>query len=80
MSLKPYIPVPMLPGPVSVPDSILETMYRDYGTDDLDEAYLQLYKATGENLASLAGAHRALHNRMHAAGQYHQHSPGDMHC
>ncbi len=56
MSSKPYIPVPMLPGPVTVPDSVLETMQHDYGTDDFDEAYLELYKTTGENLAALAGA------------------------
>lgn len=55
MSSKPYIAVPMLPGPVTVPDSVLEIMRRDYGTDDFDEAYLELYKATGENLATLAG-------------------------
>jgi len=30
-------------------------------------------------LASLAGAHRALHNKMHAAGHFHNHSPEDMH-
>ena len=54
MSSKPYTSVPMLPGPVTVPDSVLEIMRRDYGTDDFDEAYLELYKATGENLALLA--------------------------
>ncbi len=56
MSSKPYISVPMLPGPVTVPDSILETMRHDYGTDDFDEAYFQLYKATGDDLALMAGA------------------------
>jgi len=30
-------------------------------------------------LAALAGAHRALHNRMHASGHFHQHSPEDIH-
>jgi len=30
-------------------------------------------------LAALAGAHRALHNRMHAQGHYHRHSAVDMH-
>ena len=54
MSSQPYIPVPMLPGPVTVPDSVLEIMRRDYGTDDFDAAYLELYKATGKNLAALA--------------------------
>ena len=55
MSSQPYIPVPMLPGPVTVPDSVLEAMNRDYGTDDFDEAYLQLYAATAGNLARMAG-------------------------
>ena len=54
MSSQPYISVPMLPGPVTVPDSVLEIMCRDYGTDYFDEAYLELYKATGKNLATLA--------------------------
>jgi len=30
-------------------------------------------------LSALAGARRALHNRMHAAGHFHRHSPEDMH-
>ena len=30
-------------------------------------------------LAALAGAHRALHNKMHAAGHFHNHSPEDKH-
>ena len=30
-------------------------------------------------LAALTGAHRALHNKMHAAGHYHNHSPEDAH-
>jgi len=30
-------------------------------------------------LASLAGAHRALHNKMHAAGYFHNHTPEDNH-
>jgi len=30
-------------------------------------------------LCALAGAHRALHNRMHAEGHFHRHSPEDMH-
>jgi hypothetical protein len=30
-------------------------------------------------LAALEGAHRALHNRMHASGHFHSHTPEDMH-
>ena len=30
-------------------------------------------------LAALEGAHRALHNRMHAAGHFHNHTPEDKH-
>ena len=55
MSMKPYIPVPMLPGPVSVPDSALKLMARDYGADDFDAAYGDLYRDTGKKLARLAG-------------------------
>ena len=30
-------------------------------------------------LAALEGAHRALHNRMHASGHFHNHTPEDIH-
>ena len=30
-------------------------------------------------LAALEGAHRALHNKMHASGHFHSHTPEDMH-
>jgi hypothetical protein len=30
-------------------------------------------------LAALSGAHRALHNKMHAAGHYHNHNPEEKH-
>ena len=56
MATRPYISIPMLPGPVTVPDAALEVMARDYGADDFDEAYGELYRATGENLARLAGS------------------------
>lgn len=56
MSTRPYISIPMLPGPVTVPDAVLEAMARDYGADDFDEAYGELYRLTGEKLARLAGS------------------------
>ncbi len=55
MSSQPYISVPMLPGPVTVPDPVLEALRRDYGAGDFSEAYLQLYAATGADLAGMAG-------------------------
>ncbi len=50
-----FVKIPMLPGPVTVPDSILDVMQRDYGTDDLGPEYMELYKATGHSLGQLAG-------------------------
>ena len=47
--------IPMLPGPVSVPDEILAAMCYDYPSGDLESDFFELYANTGQGLASLMG-------------------------
>lgn len=50
-----YAPIPMIPGPTSVPRSVLEAMSRDYGSGQVEEDFLALYAAAGKKLARLMG-------------------------
>jgi len=47
--------IPMLPGPVSVPDEILAAMRHDYPSGDMEAEFLELYANTGRDLAALMG-------------------------
>lgn len=51
----PYAPIPMLPGPVSVPGQVLAAMSRDYGSGQVESAFLPLYERVGRSLARLMG-------------------------
>lgn len=51
-----YIPLPMIPGPVTVPDDVLAAMACDYGSGQIEADFLQLYHNTGRNLAKLMGS------------------------
>ncbi|MEG2172252.1 MAG: aminotransferase class V-fold PLP-dependent enzyme [Desulfovibrionaceae bacterium] len=51
----PYTALPMVPGPVSVPDDILTAMTRDYGSGQIETDFLKLYHTTGRNLAKIMG-------------------------
>ena len=48
-------PIPMLPGPVSVPDAILAAMRHDYPSGDLEADFFELYQHTRQGLAELMG-------------------------
>ena len=48
-----YAPIPMVPGPVTVPAAILEALARDYGSGQVDTDFLPLYHAAGRGLATL---------------------------
>lgn len=50
-----YAPIPMVPGPVTVHPDVLAAMSKDYGSGQIDEAFLPLYHATGRNLARILG-------------------------
>jgi aspartate aminotransferase-like enzyme len=46
-------PIPMVPGPVSVPPEILAMYQEDYGSGDLERDYLDLYNHTEANLQQI---------------------------
>jgi aspartate aminotransferase-like enzyme len=50
--MKTY-PVPMVPGPVSVPPEVLQSYLTNYGSADLEPDYLELYRQTEANLQQI---------------------------
>ena len=50
--MKTY-PIPMIPGPVRVPQAVLAAMQIDYGSADLEPEFLELYNRTEENLKKI---------------------------
>jgi aspartate aminotransferase-like enzyme len=52
--MKTY-PIPMVPGPVHVPEEILKAYLTDFGSPDLEPEYLELYNQTEEKMRSLLG-------------------------
>jgi aspartate aminotransferase-like enzyme len=46
-------PIPMVPGPVKVPDEVLSAYLVSYGSGDLETDYLDLYNQTEANLQTL---------------------------
>jgi aspartate aminotransferase-like enzyme len=45
-----HYPIPMVPGPVSVPEVVLQQYQYNYGSGDLEPEFLELYNHTEENL------------------------------
>ena len=52
--MKTY-PIPMVPGPVSVPQSVRDVYQINYGSPDIEEEFLTLYKETAADLRLLFG-------------------------
>jgi aspartate aminotransferase-like enzyme len=50
----------MIPGPTFVPARILSAMSRDYGSGQIDPAYLALYAETGRRVGALIGTRNDL--------------------
>jgi aspartate aminotransferase-like enzyme len=50
--MKTY-PIPMVPGPVKVPDEVLAAYRESYGSGDLEPEFLALYNQTEKNLQKL---------------------------
>ena len=48
-------PIPMVPGPVRVPDEIRDTYKTDYGSGDLEPEFFDLYAETEINLRQIVG-------------------------
>ncbi len=51
----PYAPIPMLPGPTTIPAEVLAAMNKDYGSGQVEADFLSLYDSTGKALADLMG-------------------------
>ncbi len=50
--MKTY-PIPLVPGPVKVPPSVLQAYLTDYGSADLEPEYLDLYRQTEADLQKI---------------------------
>ena len=48
-------PIPMVPGPVSVPEKVREAYLTDFGSPDIEEDFLTLYQETVEKMQLLFG-------------------------
>ncbi len=48
-------PIPMVPGPVQVPDEVLAVYQANYGSADLEPEFLELYNQTETSLQKLMG-------------------------
>ncbi len=52
--MKTY-PIPMVPGPVSVPEKVRKVYETDYGSADLESDFFDLYARTEKNLQEIMG-------------------------
>ena len=50
-----YAPIPMVPGPVTVPAHVREALALDYGPGQSEPDFMSLYHATGRCLARMMG-------------------------
>lgn len=57
--MKTY-PIPMVPGPVKVPQEVLQAYLTDYGSADLEPEYLDLYRQTEANLQQIFGTRNSM--------------------
>lgn len=57
--MKTY-PIPMVPGPVKVPEQVLEALRFDYGSGDLETEFLELYNQTEACLQQIMGTHNSV--------------------
>ncbi len=53
--IKPYAPIPMIPGPTTVPQAVYDAACRDFGSGQSEEDFLPFYHQTGRLLADLMG-------------------------
>ncbi|MBN1372868.1 MAG: alanine--glyoxylate aminotransferase family protein [Anaerolineaceae bacterium] len=57
--MKTY-PIPMIPGPVSVPADVLAAYQTDFGSGDLEPEFLELYNRTEANLQAILGTRNSV--------------------
>jgi aspartate aminotransferase-like enzyme len=48
-------PIPMVPGPVSIPQEVMAVYQKNYGSADLETEFLDLYNQTESNLRKILG-------------------------
>ncbi len=53
-------PVPMVPGPVHVPQAIREIYQTDFGSGDLEASFFELYEQTEANLKTILGTQNSV--------------------
>ena len=53
-------PIPMVPGPVRVPEAVLNAMAVDYGSADLETEFLDLYNQTEKLLQTIYATHNRI--------------------
>lgn len=58
-SMKTY-PIPMVPGPVKVPQAVLDALRFDYGSGDLEGEFLELYNRTEAHLQQILGTRNSV--------------------
>ena len=46
-------PIPMVPGPTSVPEEILKAYLNDFGSADMETEFLDIYNQTEEDLKQI---------------------------
>ncbi len=51
-------PIPMVPGPVKLPQAILDVYQTNYGSADLEVEFLELYNRTEANLKAILGTEK----------------------
>ena len=57
--MKTY-PIPMVPGPVRVPEQVLEALRFDYGSGDLETEFLELYNQSEACLQQIMGTRNSI--------------------
>ena len=55
MTTTPYCPFPMIPGPTTLHPRVLAAMQQDYGSGQVDAAFLALYAKVGQALGTIMG-------------------------
>lgn len=52
--------IPLVPGPVSVPDEVLAVYQKDYGSSDLEDEFFELYAQCERGLQRLLATHNSV--------------------
>ncbi len=53
-------PLPLVPGPVSVPERVRRAFLEDFGSGDMEPEFIDLYRATEAQLQTIAGTQNSI--------------------